>query len=103
MGAPTKAARRRAASIDQPFVQQNLARCQAHIEVLKLMNWKQAWASRRACSTPADASAAKVFGTEMAVQIYEWMMEVIGEASTVRRAPPRPCCAAAASGCTAPR
>jgi alkylation response protein AidB-like acyl-CoA dehydrogenase len=33
---------------------------------------------------PAEASAAKVFGTEMAVKIYEWMMEVIGEASTVK-------------------
>jgi len=74
--------------IDQPFVQQNLARCQAHIEVLKLMNWKQAWASTKGMLHPADASAAKVFGTEMAVKIYEWMMEVIGEASTVKEGSP---------------
>ena len=31
--------------IDQPWVQrQHLGRCKAQIEVLKLMNWKQAWA-----------------------------------------------------------
>jgi alkylation response protein AidB-like acyl-CoA dehydrogenase len=74
--------------IDQPWVQQNLARCQAHIEVLKLMNWKQAWASTKGMLHPAEASAAKVFGTEMAVKIYEWMMEVIGEASTVKEGSP---------------
>jgi 3-oxocholest-4-en-26-oyl-CoA dehydrogenase alpha subunit len=74
--------------IDQPWVQQNLARCQAHIEVLKLMNWKQAWASTRGMLHPAEASAAKVFGTEMAVKIYEWMMEVIGQASLVKEGSP---------------
>jgi 3-oxocholest-4-en-26-oyl-CoA dehydrogenase alpha subunit len=74
--------------IDQPWVQQNLARCQAHIEVLKLMNWKQAWASTKGMLHPADASAAKVFGTEMAVKIYEWMMEVIGETSLVKEGSP---------------
>ena len=31
--------------IDQPWVQLNLAKFQAHLEVLKLMNWKQAWAA----------------------------------------------------------
>jgi alkylation response protein AidB-like acyl-CoA dehydrogenase len=70
--------------VDQPFVQQNLARCHAHVEVLKLMNWKQAWASTKGMLHPAEASAAKVFGTEMAVEIYEWMMEVMGQASTVK-------------------
>jgi hypothetical protein len=74
--------------IDQPFVQQSLARCHAHVEVLKLMNWKQAWASTKGMLHPAEASAAKVFGTEMAVRIYEWMMEVVGEASTVREGSP---------------
>jgi hypothetical protein len=74
--------------VEQPFVQQNLARCHAHVEVLKLMNWKQAWASTKGMLHPAEASAAKVFGTEMAVRIYEWMMEVIGQASTVKEGSP---------------
>ena len=71
------------AVIEQPWVSQSLARCHAQIEVLKLMNWKQAWASAEGTVHPADSSAAKVYGTEMAVRIYEWMMEIIGEASVV--------------------
>jgi len=69
--------------IDQPWVQQSLARCHAQIEVLKLMNWKQAWASTKGMLHPAESSAAKVYGTEMACRIYEWMMEVIGQNSIV--------------------
>ena len=74
--------------IDQPWVQQNLARCHAQVEALKLMNWRHAWAAsqgnRDLAETAAHSSAAKVFGTEMAVKIYEWMMEVVGQASTVQ-------------------
>ena len=74
--------------IDQPWVQQNLARCQAQLEVLKLMNWKQAWASTKGMLHPAEASAVKVFGTEFYVEVYEWLMEVLGEASTVKDGSP---------------
>ena len=74
--------------IDQPWVQQSLARCQAQIEVLKLMNWKQAWAMTQGQLHPADASAVKVFGTEMAVRIYEWMMEVMGPVANVKEGSP---------------
>ncbi len=74
--------------LDQPWVQQNLARVKAHVEVLKLMNWKQAWALTQGALDPADASAVKVYGTEMAVKIYEWMMEVVGPASAVKDGSP---------------
>ena len=47
--------------IDQPWVQRNLAKFQAHLEVLKLMNWKQAWALTQGNLHPAEASAVKVF------------------------------------------
>jgi alkylation response protein AidB-like acyl-CoA dehydrogenase len=76
------------AVIDQPWVQQSLARCHAQIEVLKLMNWKQAWASTQGKAHPSESSAAKVYGTEMAVRIYEWMMEIIGESSVVAEGSP---------------
>jgi alkylation response protein AidB-like acyl-CoA dehydrogenase len=76
------------AVIDQPWVRQSLARCHAQIEVLKLMNWKQAWASTQGMVQPAESSAAKVYGTEMAVRIYEWMMEIIGESSLVAEGSP---------------
>jgi alkylation response protein AidB-like acyl-CoA dehydrogenase len=74
--------------VDEPWVQLNLARVKAHIDVLKLMNWKQAWALTQAALNPADASAVKVYGTEMAVKIYEWMMEVVGPASAVKEGSP---------------
>ena len=76
------------AVIEQPWVQQSLARCHAQIEVLKLMNWKQAWAATQGMAHPAASSAAKVYGTEMAVRIYEWMMEIIGESSVVAEGSP---------------
>ena len=37
---------------------------------------------------PADASAAKVFGTELATEAYRLLMEVLGTAATVRQDSP---------------
>ena len=68
--------------IDQPWVQQNLARFQANLEVLKLMNWKQAWDITQGGLHPAEASAVKVFGSEFDVEGYHLLMEVLGEAGT---------------------
>ena len=51
--------------IDSEWVQLNLARVHAKAEVLKLINWELA-SSDDAAPSPADASAAKVFGTELA-------------------------------------
>ena len=58
------------AVIEQPWVQQSLARCHAQIEVLKLMNWKQAWAATRGQgATWRTPPPSKVYGSEMAVRI----------------------------------
>jgi len=38
--------------------------------------------------SPADASAAKVFGTELATEAYRLLMEVLGTAATVRQDSP---------------
>ena len=35
------------AMIDKPWVRENLARVYAKVQVLRLMNWKQAWAAQR--------------------------------------------------------
>ena len=52
---------------------------------------------------PADASAAKVFGTELATEAYRLLMEVLGTAATLAARTRRArCCAAGSSGCTAP-
>ncbi|CAJ1495748.1 acyl-CoA dehydrogenase family protein [[Mycobacterium] burgundiense] len=68
--------------IDSEWVQLNLARVHAKAEVLKLINWELA--STDAAPSPADASAAKVFGTELATEAYRLLMEVLGTAATLR-------------------
>ncbi|GFG86737.1 MULTISPECIES: acyl-CoA dehydrogenase family protein [Mycobacteriaceae] len=73
--------------IDSQWVQLNLARVLAKAEVLKLINWELA-SSDSASPSPADASAAKVFGTELATEAYRLLMEVLGTAATVRQDSP---------------
>ncbi|MFZ0907663.1 MAG: acyl-CoA dehydrogenase family protein [Mycobacterium sp.] len=73
--------------IDSEWVQLNLARVHAKVEVLKLINWELA-SSDSASPSPADASAAKVFGTELATEAYRLLMEVLGTAATVRQDSP---------------
>jgi hypothetical protein len=65
--------------IDQEWVQVHLARVHAKVEVLKLFNWKVAWAADKGLN-PADASATKVYGTELALEIYRLLLEVVGQA-----------------------
>src|SRR4249919_2902573 len=69
--------------IDSEWVQLNLARVHAKAEVLKLINWELA-SSAAAAPSPADASAAKVYGTELATEAYRLLMEVLGTAATLR-------------------
>ncbi|EKF22320.1 acyl-CoA dehydrogenase, N-terminal domain protein [Mycolicibacterium hassiacum DSM 44199] len=72
--------------IDNEWVQLNLARVHAKAEVLKLINWEIASSADSADATlgPADASAAKVYGTELATEAYRLLMEVLGTAATLR-------------------
>jgi alkylation response protein AidB-like acyl-CoA dehydrogenase len=66
-------------AIDHEWVQITLARVHAKIDVLKLLNWKVAWASDKGLH-PADASATKVYGTELALEVYRALLEVVGQA-----------------------
>ena len=70
--------------IDHEWVQLNLARVHAKAEYLKLINWELA-SSEDAAPSPADASAAKVFGTELATEAYRLLMEILGPSATVRQ------------------
>lgn len=70
--------------IDQEWVQVHLARVHAKVEFLKLINWKIAWGVGRSELNPADASATKVYGTELATEAYRLLMEVLGTAGYVR-------------------
>jgi alkylation response protein AidB-like acyl-CoA dehydrogenase len=74
--------------IDQPWVQQNLARFKANLEVLKVMNWKQAWDITQGGLHPAQASAIKVFASEFNVAGYHLLMEVLGEEGAIRDGSP---------------
>ena len=73
--------------IDAEWVQLNLARVHAKAEYLKLINWELA-SSAATAPSPADASAAKVFGTELATEAYRLLMEVLGPSATLRQDTP---------------
>src|SRR5690349_10118198 len=73
--------------LDQEWVRLHLARVHAGAEVLKLLNWRVAAGSGDAPAA-TRASAGKVFGTELAVEAYRLLMEVLGPAATVRAGSP---------------
>jgi alkylation response protein AidB-like acyl-CoA dehydrogenase len=73
--------------IDQEWVQTSLARVAARTEFLKLVNWKVAWGSTRGLN-PADASATKVFGTELALEAYRLLMDIVGSTAYLEEGTP---------------
>jgi alkylation response protein AidB-like acyl-CoA dehydrogenase len=75
--------------LDAEWVQVHLARVHASVEVLRLMNLKVAWeADEGRPRRPADASATKGYGTELATNAYRLLMEVLGPAGVVRDGSP---------------
>ncbi len=74
--------------IDKPWVQQSLAKCFAKAEVLRLMNWKQAWAADQGQPKMADSSAIKVYGSELQMELYRTLMEVLGAAGMLAKDSP---------------
>jgi alkylation response protein AidB-like acyl-CoA dehydrogenase len=68
--------------IDAEWVQVLLGRAHARVQLLTLMNWRIA--SAEGTLSPADASATKVYGSELAVEVYRMLMEVVGPGCQVR-------------------
>lgn len=66
--------------IDAEWVQAALGRCHARAEMLRLLNWQLASAAsdKDATLSPADASATKIYGSELAIEVYRALMEVVG-------------------------
>ena len=65
--------------IDNEWVQIALGRAHARIEALTLINWKLASdADRDVALSPAEASATKIYGSELATEVYRSLIEVIG-------------------------
>jgi alkylation response protein AidB-like acyl-CoA dehydrogenase len=65
--------------IDTEWVQIALGRAHARIEALSLLNWKLAADADAAVAlSPAEASAIKIYGSELATEVYRSLMEVVG-------------------------
>jgi 3-oxocholest-4-en-26-oyl-CoA dehydrogenase alpha subunit len=78
--------------VDQPWVRESLAWVKAKLDALRLMQWKLAWSLTQGHLQPADASAVKVYATELYVQAYRKLMEVLGPAGAVREGSPGALC-----------
>ena len=74
--------------IDQEWVRLALAEVYARSEALKMFNWKVATALEDTELKPADASATKVFGTELKVKSFQALMEVLGQRSYLVKGTP---------------
>jgi alkylation response protein AidB-like acyl-CoA dehydrogenase len=74
--------------IDQEWVRCNLARVRAKAEVAELFNWQVAAEHEQGRLNPADASAMKVYGTELRIESLRLLMEVLGPAATLKNGSP---------------
>ena len=63
--------------IDQPWVQLALARVEAQVAAYKLVNMRVNAAMTRGALTMGEASAAKVFGTELTQRVARELLEVL--------------------------
>ncbi|QIX26812.1 acyl-CoA dehydrogenase [Nocardioides sp. JQ2195] len=62
--------------IEQEWVQVLLGRAHARVDALTLVNWKLA--TEIDTLSPADASATKVYGSELNTEVYRSLMEIVG-------------------------
>jgi alkylation response protein AidB-like acyl-CoA dehydrogenase len=74
--------------IDKAWVQQSLARLYAKAQVLRLMNWKQAWSADRGRTDMADSSAIKVYGSELQIEAYRALLEILGAPGLLAKGSP---------------
>ncbi len=65
--------------IDQPWVQLTLARVEAQVAAYKLVNMRINAAMAKGVLNMGEASAAKVFGTELTQQVARQLLEVLGK------------------------
>ena len=74
--------------IDDPWVRLVLARVTAKVSALRLLNWRLAWELSSEDLNAADASAVKVYGTELFVEAYRLLLEVVGQVGALRAGSP---------------
>jgi alkylation response protein AidB-like acyl-CoA dehydrogenase len=66
--------------IDQPWVQQALARVEAQVAAYRLLNLRVNANMGSGALGMGEASAAKVFGTELTQQVARELLDVVGQA-----------------------
>ncbi|MCW2773285.1 MAG: acyl-CoA dehydrogenase domain protein [Nocardioides sp.] len=65
--------------IDSEWVQIALGRAHARTTALALINWKLAADADAGVNlSPAEASATKIYGSELATEVYRSLMEIVG-------------------------
>jgi alkylation response protein AidB-like acyl-CoA dehydrogenase len=74
--------------LDQQWVQIHLARVDAKLQALQVLNWRSAWALTEGIPNMAEASALKVMGTEFFVEAYNLLLEIVGAAGIVLEGEP---------------
>ena len=67
--------------IDQPWVQQALARVEAQVAAYRLLNLRVNANMGTSALGMAEASAAKVFGTELTQKVARELLDVVGHAA----------------------
>ena len=70
--------------IDAPWVQQSLARVEAQVAAYRLLNLRVNATMGSGALGMAEASAAKVFGTELTQQVAGELLEILGHAGVLR-------------------
>jgi 3-oxocholest-4-en-26-oyl-CoA dehydrogenase alpha subunit len=63
---------------DQEWVQLNLARVHAKLDVLRLMNWQVAYEATQGVLDVGHCSAIKVYGTEFYLEAFRLLFEILG-------------------------
>ncbi len=69
---------------DLAWVKHNFAKVYSGIEALKLICWKQTWIMESGQLNMAEASVAKVYGSEFFIEAYRLLMEIMGEISILK-------------------
>jgi alkylation response protein AidB-like acyl-CoA dehydrogenase len=74
--------------IDRPWVQMDLARAEAEMEAMRLLNWRMAGSVAADTLTAAESSSIKVFGTERTIEIFRLLLGIVGAAGYLRPGSP---------------
>jgi len=73
---------------DQEWVQLNLARVHAKLDVLRLMNWQSAWEATQGKLDVGHCSSIKVYGTEFYLEAFRLLFEILGPPGYLKQGTP---------------